>query len=176
MANKLDKGPIDVAANRFEGDPYLQPAHIRAKPLQASKHSKDGEIMDRVPLAPNVGYRRTPSLFQQVQEAMRIREAMQRDQHLKNLKETILEADDFDVEDESDRMPESPWELGTEPSFNEFIATARQRLQAKMDKEAEEAEALRASASSASPSASKAPSKDASPASTPPSKEAGGST
>lgn len=166
----------EVQANRFHGDPYLTPEHILKKPLQAEKHNKDGEVMDPVPMAPPLGYRRTPTLFEQVQEALRIHKRMEQDHS--NIRESVLEADDFNVEDEEDHMPESRWELGREPSFAELIAEARRVKQKKLD----DAEANRVkpgtlpSADSAAEATRKAAGTQAAPEPTPPSPSKGGSS
>lgn len=75
-------------------------------------HDERGrEIPDPTPIAPPVGYRKQPSLHEQVREALlaeKLRMAYE-----EGKMETFEEADDFDVGDDFD--PTSPYEADFDP-------------------------------------------------------------
>lgn len=75
--------------------------------------TKDGrEIPDPTPMAPPVGYKKQPSIFENMRKLIHDERILQqlRDQN----QETFEEADDFDVDDEMD--PTSPYEANFEPA------------------------------------------------------------
>lgn len=83
-------------------------SHPKGKPL-----TPDGrELLDPTPMAPPVGYKRQPSLSEQIREMVRS-ERLAAD--LDGLGfETLEEADDFDVGDDFD--PSSPYEEVFDPT------------------------------------------------------------
>ena len=68
------------------------------------------EIPDPVPMEPPLGYRRQPSLMEQVREMVRS-EQLRREVESAGM-ETFEESEDFDVEDYD---PRSPWEENFDP-------------------------------------------------------------
>lgn len=92
----------------------LSPVNSKGKPLD----SLGREIPDPVPLAPPVGYKRSPTLQEQIKrmvQSERLAQLAQESGH-----ETFAEAEDFDVGDDYD--PRSPWEdeFEGEPVLNEI--------------------------------------------------------
>lgn len=84
-----------------------------------NRHTETGEeILNPTPMQPPLGYKRTPSLAEQIRQQVRT---------LKNLEdnepETEEEADDFDIED--DPIIHSRWENDLVPSIKETRARAR---------------------------------------------------
>lgn len=69
-----------------------------------------GEPQDPTPIAPPIGYRKQPSIFDQ-QRAM-IRQELSRQAELKGM-ETFEESDDFDIGDDYD--PTTPYEADFDP-------------------------------------------------------------
>lgn len=65
------------------------------------------EIPDPTPMAPPIGYKRQPSLAEQIREMVRSEKLAQ--EAAAAGAETFEEADDFDVED--DEFPASPYEM-----------------------------------------------------------------
>lgn len=78
----------------------------------AAKHDENGgEVLDPTPMQPPLGYKKTPSLAEQIQQQVRI--ALLKRLEDEQLEETEDEADDFEVGDdfeplsqyENDHMP-----------------------------------------------------------------------
>lgn len=99
----------------------------------ASKQvSKDGfEYLDDTPMAPPVGYKRQPSMFDIIREQVHMAK-FQADLAAAGY-ETFEESDDFDIGD--DYEPNSRWENDLEPSIKEVVKDyeARQALNKKND-------------------------------------------
>lgn len=119
---------------------------IALEPSMAERvHDEQGhEIPDPVPMEPPLGYRRTPSLAEQIRMHIRS-EALRRAAEEAGY-ETFEEADDFDVGDDYD--PTSPYEEVFDPApdsadadaaFEEklasAIARATEKLRGGVDKE-----------------------------------------
>lgn len=76
------------------------------------------EILNPTPMQPPLGYKRAPSLVEQIREQIRAHK------HLEdNEPETEEEADDFEIED--DPQPHSRWENDMIPSIKESRARMR---------------------------------------------------
>jgi len=87
---------------------------------KANRFNADGhEILNPTPMQPPLGYKKTPSLAEQIRQQVR---------QLKNLEdmepETEEEADDFDITD--DPQPHSRWENDMIPSIKETRARIRE--------------------------------------------------
>jgi len=79
------------------------------------RHDKDGaEVLDPVPMQPPLGYKRAPSLSEQIRQQVI---AAKLDE-LANMEETEDEADDFEVGD--DFEPLSPYENDHIPSIKQL--------------------------------------------------------
>lgn len=89
----------------------------------ATLDEKGREILDGTPMQPPVGYKRQPSLAEQIREMVRSERLAQELAAAGH--ETFEEADDFDVDDEYD--PSSPWEQHFDPTP---ISELRSRLAA----------------------------------------------
>lgn len=84
---------------------------------------------DPVPLAPPIGYKKTPSMVEIVREM--VRSERLRQEALAADHETFEEADDFDVGDEPELM-RSPFEYDErDPSIRELAEIGRQALKEK---------------------------------------------
>lgn len=94
-------------------------AHRAAKGLDAFGQP----LLDSVPLAPPVGYRRQPSIAEQVRQAVQA----ERRRELEQVTESLEQADDFEIPDDP-ADPGSRWENDREPSIKELIAAGRKRL------------------------------------------------
>lgn len=77
-------------------------------------NAKAEEHPDPTPMAPPIGYKRQPSLFDQVRDMVRNAQ-LQNDLAAQGV-ETMEEADDFDVGDDYD--PRSPFEVDFDPGDN----------------------------------------------------------
>lgn len=85
--------------------------------LAEKRHNANGEeILDRYPMEPPLGYKRTLSLAEQIAQQVRIQKAMALDDV--NLQETEEEADDFEVGE--DYEPLSPYENDHIPKIAEL--------------------------------------------------------
>lgn len=89
--------------------------------------SEGREINSGIPLEPPLGYKRTPSLAEQIR-------AMVQSENMAQIvaaegAETFEESEDFDVGDDFD--PHSPYENEFDPSISELIAAGHEALQSK---------------------------------------------
>lgn len=83
------------------------------------------EIVDGRPMAPPLGYKKTPSIADQVREMVRSENL--RLAAIASGQETFEEADDFDVDDDVD--PTSPWEEYFDPgSVADYRAALEKEL------------------------------------------------
>lgn len=104
-------------------DTTLSVEENKAPKLSPLKHDEDGgEIGDPTPMQPPLGYRKTPSLSEQIAQQVRIA-------HLKILEdqsvsETDDEADDFEVGD--DYEPLSKYENDHVPTLAKLKARAKE--------------------------------------------------
>lgn len=78
---------------------------VKAKIKRAYK----GETPDPTPMAPPIGYKKQPSIWEQQREMIRQIRLQEHDDGM----ETFEEADDFDVDD--DFEPSTPFEKGFDP-------------------------------------------------------------
>lgn len=83
----------------------------RVKPSHIKHDAAGGELMDPLPIAPPLGYKKQPSLKDQIR-AMVISEKLRVEAETAGY-ETFDEADDFDIGDDFD--PRSPYEEIFEP-------------------------------------------------------------
>lgn len=126
--------------------------------LHDLRHDAKGfEHLDPTPMQPPIGYKRQPSLSEQVRAMVY--------QHKRELEdsepESLEEADDFEIEDDYD--PHSRWENDFEPSIKELKKLYAQRLEEEKKKK-EEPPAAAPSATSLPPQEpSSAPGADPSP-------------
>lgn len=81
----------------------IEDMHPKGKPLTP----EGAEVPDSTPMAPPIGYKRVPSLSDQIREMIRS-ERLRQEAEAAGM-ETFDEADDFDVGDDYD--PRSPYEL-----------------------------------------------------------------
>lgn len=80
------------------------------------------ELMDSVPVAPPLGYKKQPSLADQIRDMVK-GELLRREVEAQG-KESFDEADDFDVDDDDTYDPSSPYEEVFEPDNNKGSAEA----------------------------------------------------
>lgn len=94
------------------------------------------ESLDPTPMAPPVGYRRQPSLAEQIREMVRSEKLAQ--ELAATGAETFEEADDFDVEDEFD--PSTPWENDFDPAVRDMIRDGQEVISSREKAEKEAAD------------------------------------
>lgn len=87
---------------------------------------KGRELVDSKPMQPPVGYRRQPSLAEQIREQVRLAKL----ELEYEVQETVDEADDFDIPDDP-ADPSSPWENDTIPTLKS-VQERYQRLEADL--------------------------------------------
>lgn len=96
--------------------PRLTLEQYAAKLLSRGLHPDGTPILDPVPMAPPIGYKKQPSMVEIVRDMVRserlAQEAMAAD------KETFEESEDFDVGDEPG-MPASPWANDFDPPVHQ---------------------------------------------------------
>lgn len=94
--------------------------------MRTKLDEKGRELLDSKPMQPPVGYRRQPSLAEQIREQVRL--AKLETQY--EVAETVEEADDFDIPDDP-ADPSSPWENDTIPTLKS-VKERLQRLEADL--------------------------------------------
>lgn len=96
-------------------EPRKAANNVEPQRRQKETHQKydenGGEIMDPTPIAPPVGYKKSPSIAEQIRMMIRS-EKLKQEAEAAGM-ETFEEADDFDVDDDFD--PRSPFEEVFEP-------------------------------------------------------------
>lgn len=86
------------------------------------------QVLDPVPMAPPIGYKKHPSMVEIVRDMVRSEKLAQ--EALAAGHETFEESEDFDVDDDGPLM-RSPWENDHDPSIDELLAAGRQALAAR---------------------------------------------
>lgn len=86
------------------------------------------QILDPVPMAPPIGYKKHPSMVEIVRDMVRSEKLKQEAEASGH--ETFEESEDFDVEDEPIPM-QSPWENDHDPSLEELLQAGRAALAQK---------------------------------------------
>ncbi|UYD39222.1 MAG: hypothetical protein [Wigfec virus K19_160] len=89
------------------------------------------EVLDPTPIAPPVGYRRQPSLAEQIREMVRS-ERLALEAAAMGA-ETFEESEDFDVEDDYD--PSTPFENDFDPPISEIREEVERVRQAQRERE-----------------------------------------
>lgn len=103
----------DEVVNQITGEIEKYTRAVRRR----SFLTKDGrELPDPTPMAPAIGFKRQPTIADRLREIVR-------SEHMRIAaeeagKETFEEADDFDVGDEDDYNPRSPYEIPFEKFFD----------------------------------------------------------
>lgn len=98
--------------------------------------NKDGTpVLDPTPMAPPIGYKKTPSMVEIVRDM--VRGERLRQEALESGHETFEEAEDFDVGDEPDQL-RSPYENDFDPPLTELVK-AGSEVQKERQKQLEEA-------------------------------------
>lgn len=92
-----------------------QPEVKGPDPRQATVHldERGREVVSNVPIAPPIGYKRSPSLSDQIRQALHASRA----ELAASGHESFEEGDDFEVGDDFD--PSSPYEIHFEPEESE---------------------------------------------------------
>lgn len=109
----------------------------RAVQLDIAYLDKNGhEVVDPTPMAPPLGYVEQPSMMDMIAAQVR---ASRIEAELEALEETEEDADDFEIPDDPDSLPGTPWENDTEPSLKDARKRALALEQALAEAEAIEA-------------------------------------
>ena len=99
------------------------------KKLQDKGLNPDGtQILDPVPMAPPIGYKKHPSMVEIVRDMVRSEKLAQ--EAAASGRETFEESEDFDVPDEPALMP-SPWTNDFDPPLEEILAAGREAMALK---------------------------------------------
>lgn len=124
----------------------------KAVQLTIAYLDKNGhEVVSSIPLAPPLAFKRRPTIFDHNRELIAQFHREQADREI----ETLLDADDFEIPDDPDFLPDSKWENNRDPSLSELVQEGMASIAARR-KAAEEAadrhdEQLLADARPASP-------------------------
>lgn len=94
--------------------------------MRTKLDEKGRELLDSKPMQPPVGYKRQPSLAEQIREQVRLAKL----ELQYEVAETEDEADDFDIPDDPIE-PNSPWENDTIPTLKS-VQERYQRLEAEL--------------------------------------------
>lgn len=87
------------------------------------------QTVSSVPMEPPLGYQRQPSIFDQMRAMVDLRvNAIREEMAGGNEKETLEEADDFDVGDDDDFQPSTPYEGNFDVSIKELLEAGNQVL------------------------------------------------
>lgn len=128
----------------------------RATQLDIAYLDKNGhEVVDSTPMAPPLGYVEQPSMMDMIAAQVR---ASRLEAELDALEESEEDADDFEIHDDTDALPGTPWENDKEPSLKDARKRAVALEQALAEAEAIEA-AQRDGDSVKSPGSRQSPSK-----------------
>lgn len=96
-----------------------------AKLMAKGLHPDGTPVLDPVPLAPPVGYKKQPSMVEIVRDMVR-GERLRQEAEAAGV-ETFEEADDFDVGDDPELM-RSGWENDFDPPIVELVQAGRQAV------------------------------------------------
>lgn len=114
--------------------------HRKARGL----HPETGRpIYDPTPMAPPIGYKKQPSIFDQVRQAIR----QERLAELEQLEETLDQVDDYEITDDPPD-PASRWENDWEPTVAELRQMIEDKKESLAARTAAEQEKLRSAAPS----------------------------
>lgn len=119
----------------FRSREVMTPEQYAEKMLRRGLNNDGTPILDPLPIAPPVGYKKAPSMVEIVRDMVRserLADAARQSGH-----ETFEESEDFDVGDE-DPLARSPWENDFDPPLEELLKAGRAALEEK--KKVEQAE------------------------------------
>lgn len=100
-----------IAAGQVDLEEVIRAKSMRGPTVGSAVHVGREEIVNPVPVAPPVGFRRQPSMVDIVRDMVRS-ERLRQEVQAAGM-ETFEEADDFDVGDDFD--PSSPYEVDFDP-------------------------------------------------------------
>lgn len=110
------KGILRRKPRQLDLEAYLQKLH------EKGLHPDGTPVLDPVPIAPPVGYKKHPSMVEIVRDMVLSERLAQAAREAGA--ETLEEAEDFDVQDDYDLQ--SPWENDFDPPLVELIEAGRQ--------------------------------------------------
>lgn len=119
---------IDKLRETFRPRQRLTPEEYLAKLTRKGLHPDGTPVLDPVPVAPPIGYKKTPSMVEIVRDM--VRGERLRQEAIAAGHETFEESEDFDVGDEPELM-RSPWENQFDPPLEEILAAGRASLAEK---------------------------------------------
>lgn len=79
-------------------------------------------VFDPTPMAPPIGYKKQPSIFDQVRDAMKAHQL----EELEQLQESLDDAEDYEIDDDPPD-PASKWEMGSQYSLSELKQMVREK-------------------------------------------------
>lgn len=113
----------------------LTPEEYLAKLTARGLHPDGTQILDPVPLAPPIGYKKTPSMVEIVRDMIRSERLAAEAAAMGH--ETFEESEDFDVGDE-DPLMRSPWENDFDPPLETLLQAGREELARRRSAEAQQ--------------------------------------
>lgn len=93
------------------------------KKLNERLNERGQEVLDPTPLAIPAGFVKPESLEAKMARAIRVASLQAQSQGF----ETVEEADDFDIPDDPDTLPDSPWETVFDPGIGKEISKQEKR-------------------------------------------------
>lgn len=106
----------------------MTPEQYLAKLTREGLHPDGTPILDPLPVAPPIGYKKAPSMVEIVRDM--VRGERLRQEALAMGAETFEESEDFEVDDDGPMMP-SPWENEFDPPVAELLKAGRAALAEK---------------------------------------------
>lgn len=149
MANVIDK-----LRETFRPRQRLTVEQYAAKLLAKGLHPDGSQILDPVPMAPPIGYKKTPSMVEIVRDMVRSEKLAQAARESGH--ETFEESEDFDIGDEPELM-RSPWENQFDPPIEELLKAGREAMAAKEAQKEAQAAKKKAGGAGGRPPAKGAP-------------------
>lgn len=120
-----------MARKMFNGEPYVAIEEPDENgELRVVLDENSYEVMDPVPLAPPVGYKKRPSITEIIREQIRS-ERLAMEAEAAGY-ETFEEAEDFDIEDDFDIQTQ--WENDFDPSIQEVVQEVEKERKSRSKK------------------------------------------
>lgn len=119
---------LDKLRETFRSRQRLTPEQYLAKLTARGLHPDGSPILDPIPIAPPIGYKKAPSMVEIVRDMVRSEKLKQEAEAAGH--ESFEESEDFDVDDEPVQM-RSRWENQFDPPLDEILKAGKEALAAK---------------------------------------------
>jgi len=121
-------GVVDKLRETFRPRQRLTVEEYAAKLMRKGLNADGSPILDPVPMAPPIGYKKVPSMVEIVRDMVRSERLAQEARDAGH--ETFEEAEDFDI-GEDDPQLHSPFENDFDPPLEELLEAGRRALAEK---------------------------------------------